>query len=642
MSMPVSSPASSAYSDFEPHHTFHIPVMGIGFTLDTPIRVAPYGIDSVISLVDDVLIETVRKHYCELANEPYEAIDGEDARARRITAYLDLVADRVEVRTQRIRASDVDDPRGIRRYFSLLPTEHPLRAMWQVSRRTADRAQREQLESQLRAAVRPGLIDVNIMTKLDRAVDVRGEARPRGQSDAAAALRGFAASRVVGRVILSAGFNPRICALLGELEAFAPGPQRKGVVLKVSDFRSAKVQATYLAKRGVWVDEFRIESGLNCGGHAFPSANALLGPVLSTFAERREALRRDLGAAYVAALRGRGYDDEIAVPEQAVTAQGGVGTADEHRLLHEIYGVDSVGWASPFLLVPEVCRIDDETLFGLAGATGQGVALTRASPLGVRFWQLQSCGSERARRDRMSRDRPGSACPKGFVALGTDAKGRPECPASRSYQRSRLIALGEDTSVDDATRAREIERITSPTCICHDLGGSLTRSLGIEDRSTPCVCPGPNIVHFDRVMTLDEMVDHIYGRGDVLTARSRPHVLCAEISLYIAFLREQWALARHGAADLDAKAWAAMKAGLRDGIAAYRELAERAPDKLPATFGEQLDAVAEELAGLDHLADDDALPVALCAVDASAAGLASDDRPRARSVAVGSSPVGYA
>jgi len=37
-------------------HTFHIPVMGIGYTIDTPLKVAHLGIDSVISLVDDQLI----------------------------------------------------------------------------------------------------------------------------------------------------------------------------------------------------------------------------------------------------------------------------------------------------------------------------------------------------------------------------------------------------------------------------------------------------------------------------------------------------------------------------------------------------------------------------------------------------------
>ena len=80
-------------SGHTPMHTFHIPVMGTGFTIDTPIKVARYGISSSISLVDDVLIEQVRKFYCEQENEPYEEITrkSEDSRARRITSYLNLV-----------------------------------------------------------------------------------------------------------------------------------------------------------------------------------------------------------------------------------------------------------------------------------------------------------------------------------------------------------------------------------------------------------------------------------------------------------------------------------------------------------------------------------------------------------------------
>ena len=38
-------------------HTFHIPVMGLGFTVDTPVKVAKYGISSVVSVIEDQLLE---------------------------------------------------------------------------------------------------------------------------------------------------------------------------------------------------------------------------------------------------------------------------------------------------------------------------------------------------------------------------------------------------------------------------------------------------------------------------------------------------------------------------------------------------------------------------------------------------------
>lgn len=74
-------------------HSFHIPVMGIGFTVDTPLKVAHLGLDSVISLVDDILLEKLRKMYCHKTEQPYEEITEErkDFRSHRITSYLNLI-----------------------------------------------------------------------------------------------------------------------------------------------------------------------------------------------------------------------------------------------------------------------------------------------------------------------------------------------------------------------------------------------------------------------------------------------------------------------------------------------------------------------------------------------------------------------
>ena len=74
-------------------HQFHIPVMGLGFTIDTPVKIARYGINSAISIVEDNLIEQMREFYCNKLNFPYEKITNteDDYRAKRITAYLNLV-----------------------------------------------------------------------------------------------------------------------------------------------------------------------------------------------------------------------------------------------------------------------------------------------------------------------------------------------------------------------------------------------------------------------------------------------------------------------------------------------------------------------------------------------------------------------
>jgi hypothetical protein len=48
--------------------------MGIGFTIDTPFKVAHLGINSVISLVDDILVEKMRKMYSDKYNLPFTDI----------------------------------------------------------------------------------------------------------------------------------------------------------------------------------------------------------------------------------------------------------------------------------------------------------------------------------------------------------------------------------------------------------------------------------------------------------------------------------------------------------------------------------------------------------------------------------------
>ena len=75
------------------NHTFHIPVLGLGYSIDTPLKVARYGISSVVSIVDDELTERMRKYHQENTTGGYTLIEKkeEDSRARRITAYLNLL-----------------------------------------------------------------------------------------------------------------------------------------------------------------------------------------------------------------------------------------------------------------------------------------------------------------------------------------------------------------------------------------------------------------------------------------------------------------------------------------------------------------------------------------------------------------------
>ncbi|NOQ92430.1 MAG: hypothetical protein GQ552_06920, partial [Flavobacteriaceae bacterium] len=97
--------------------------MGIGFTIDTPLKVAQYGMDSVISVVDDILLEKLRKMYCEKFEMPYNAISEkiEDFRAKRVTSYLNLINQLAEKKFEELKNTTIEKSNGLKEYLSMLP-----------------------------------------------------------------------------------------------------------------------------------------------------------------------------------------------------------------------------------------------------------------------------------------------------------------------------------------------------------------------------------------------------------------------------------------------------------------------------------------------------------------------------------------
>jgi hypothetical protein len=335
--------------------------------------------------------------------------------------------------------------------------------------------QGSELKKWLNANLVSGAIDVNIMTKLDKANTYNGEPLPVEYNDAHAAMRGFAVSNLKNSsLILSAGLNPRLYSYIEKFEDFYPNPEgelKKKITLKVSDFRSALVQGKFLAKKGIWVSEYRIESGLNCGGHAFVSQGSLIGPVLDEFRLKRDDLVKDVFSVLSHALK----EKKRYVPESPlkirVTAQGGVGTANEHNFLLKYYKLDSVGWASPFLLVPEVSNVDEATLKLLQKATEKDLYLSDISPYGVPFNNLKNNTKDLEKENRISSGNPGSPCYKKYGSFNFEFPGKPLCTGSRAYQGLKIKELNEK-KLDKETYEKEYRKIVDKACICVGLGTS--------------------------------------------------------------------------------------------------------------------------------------------------------------------------
>ena len=278
------------------YHTFHIPVMGTGHSVDTPIQVAPLGISSVIALVDDILLEKIRKYYSEKYGLDYKEIlkNAVDGRAKRITAYLDTVQKIVRLRMDAIKKQPFFEDNDKNRYFDLLPDKSLLKRDYKRLLNLNEGLKRDELAKDLTERMKPGSIDTNIMVKLDRAnFDTNDNPLSDEFSDAKAALRGYANSILNSCIIFSAGINQRLFSYITQFRDFyrdETGEIKKRIILKVSDFRSALIQGRFLARKGLEVYEYRIESGINCGGHAFPSQGYLLPSILQKFKEKRALL----------------------------------------------------------------------------------------------------------------------------------------------------------------------------------------------------------------------------------------------------------------------------------------------------------------------------------------------------------------
>lgn len=561
------------------NHTFHIPVLGLAYSVDTPVKVAKYGISSVVSIVDDTLVERMREHYTNLNNDVFTPIDKkqEDYRAKRIAAYLNLLNEIVNKQFEDLKSQSFKDGKELNKYFELLPGHSALKQVYLKMLDSNDDAEIKNLDQLLKDSMPVGAIDVNIMAKVDRmSVDKEGNIVIDENSDALSALRGFANSDLHSSLVLSAGMNPRLYSYLESFEDFYPDRNqniKKKIILKVSDFRSAFIQAKFLAKKGLWVSEFRIESGLNCGGHAFATEGVLLGPILEEFKINKEEMIKEIGMMYQSALATKNIQIN-SLPAVKLSVQGGIGTAEENEFLLKHYGLDATGWGSPFLLVPEVTNVDNDTLTALSTASGEDFYISASSPLGIPFNNFIKSSAEKLRLERIAKNRPGSPCTKKYLVSNTEFTKEPICTASREYQKLKLEQLAT-LNLEPEVREARYNEITEKICLCEGLVTSTyikNNSLKQKESNAVVICPGPNIAYFKGVFTLDEMVKHIYGQVNLLKDVQRSNIFINELNLYVDYLKKDIVSNLKELTDKKAKYFARFKNQLNEGISYYKQL----------------------------------------------------------------------
>ena len=566
--------------------------------MDTFEPTPPFSIFRNVSrirppLSEDKLIETMRRHYYKewesKLGETYQVISNKekDYRAKRITDYLNLMNKIVKYQIAEMKNSEFREGSDLNKYFEMLETK--------------DINRKNEKATFLKSQIKAGSIDVNIMTKLDKAHDNEDM---ENNSEALSALRGYALSDLTdSSIVFSAGMNPNLFNYLEQFDCFKArlwNKFEKKIVIKVSDFRSALIQGKFLAKKGIWVSEFRIESGLNCGGHAFATAGYLLGPILEEFKTKKTTLTQDIFNVYQKALEEKA-ENKISNPDPIkITVQGGIGTAEEATFLEKYYGINATGWGTPFLMVPEATTVDEETIELLSKATEYDVVLSKNSPLGVRFNYLKGTSSEKEKIQRIEEGKPGSPCTEKHLVFNTEFTEQPICTASKQYQKLKLKHL-KSLHLPKIQFDKAVKDILNVECLCIGLSNVVTKNYNtpfVKGLNNITICPGPNIAYFSHKVSLKEMVDHIYGRTNIISNVYRPHMFIKELSLYIDYFREQLTGISEVLSQKEKRAHIKFYKQVLEGINYYREITNDVVQKseyLRFTFNNGLNNMETQL-----------------------------------------------
>ena len=166
--------------------------------------------------------------------------------------------------------------------------------------------------------------------------------------------------------------------------------------------------------------------------------------------------------------------------------------------------------------------------------------LSNVSPLGVPFNSLRSNTKDIEKMDRLERGRPGSPCTKKFLVSNKNYTEKPICTASIEFMK-KISVLKDNEETEDKFN-EEFEKASEKVCLCEGLSASTLMNYNIADAKQSLavsVCPGPNLAYYSKVSTLKDMIDHIYGRINLITDPERPNMFIKELQLNIDFIEKK-------------------------------------------------------------------------------------------------------
>jgi len=123
----------------------------------------------------------------------------------------------------------------------------------------------------------------------------------------------------------------------------------------------------------------------------------------------------------------------------------------------------------------------------------------------------------------------------------TEFTEEPICTASHNYQKRKIEQL-QSLNLPEVEYKRQYDDVVSKECLCVGLMNSAVHVYSLprlKNLEAVTICPGPNIAYFNKIVSLSEMIDHIYGRANLLSTTDRPHMFIKELNLNMEYMREQ-------------------------------------------------------------------------------------------------------
>jgi hypothetical protein len=228
------------------------------------------------------------------------------------------------------------------------------------------------------------------------------------------------------------------------------------------------------------------------------------------------------------------------------------------------------------LLVPEATSVDEATRTLLAQAKEKDFYLSDISPLGVLFNTVKGMSNDIWKQKRIDENKAGSSCPKKFLALNKEYDSQGMCTASKKYQDIKLAELeAQKDQLTEAERQQKQNKIFEKSCLCVGLANAsyLENDMEVKGQQQGVViCPGPNLAYFDRMVSLADMVKHIYGNANVLANNNRPHMFVKELTMYVDYLKNELEQFTDDFTAAQLKKWSAFKSNLLSGMEYYSNL----------------------------------------------------------------------